>query len=32
LGELEKKAAVSEFREELKEIKSIIEKMVEESV
>ena len=32
LGELEKKAAVSQFREELRQIKSIIENMVEESV
>ena len=31
-SELEKKAAVAEFRDELKEIKTIIEKMVEESV
>ena len=32
LSELEKKAAVSEFRDELKDIKEILEKMVEESV
>ena len=32
LGELEKKAAVSEFKDELQEIKSVIEKIVEESI